>query len=88
MATRSSLTGALLIAALIASAASVATAQTAAPAATVSPNEYRLGSGDVVRITVFQNPDLTLETRVTEAGIVSYPPARQCALGWLVGDSG
>ena len=34
-------------------------------------NEYRLGAGDVVRITVYQNPDLTLETRITEAGMVS-----------------
>ncbi|MCZ2440619.1 MAG: polysaccharide biosynthesis/export family protein, partial [Burkholderiales bacterium] len=25
--------------------------------------DYSLGAGDVVRISVFQNPDLTLETR-------------------------
>jgi polysaccharide export outer membrane protein len=43
----------------------------AAPAA--AANEYRLGSGDVIRISVYQNPDLTLETRVTEAGVVSLP---------------
>ena len=47
-------------------------AQAAAPAAAL-PTEYRLGAGDVVRIAVFQNPDLTLETRVTEAGVISYP---------------
>ena len=47
-------------------------AQPAVPAAAV-PTEYRLGAGDVVRIAVFQNPDLTLETRVTEAGVISYP---------------
>jgi len=35
--------------------------------------EYRLGSGDVIRIVVFQNPDLTVETRVTENGSISYP---------------
>lgn len=35
--------------------------------------EYQLGSGDSIRITVFQNPDLTVETRVTENGTVSYP---------------
>jgi polysaccharide export outer membrane protein len=35
--------------------------------------EYRLGAGDVVRIFVFQNADLSLETRVTDAGSVSYP---------------
>jgi polysaccharide export outer membrane protein len=46
-----------------------------------APNEYRLGAGDVVRIGVFQNPDLTLETRVTEAGIVSYPLLGNVRLG-------
>ena len=44
---------------------------TAAPAAE-SP-EYRLGAGDTIRITVYQNPDLTLETRITESGVISYP---------------
>ena len=38
------------------------------------PNlSYRLGSGDVIRITVFQNPDLALETRVSESGTITYP---------------
>jgi len=35
--------------------------------------EYRLGPGDAVRIQVFQNSDLTLETRVSEAGTITYP---------------
>ena len=35
--------------------------------------EYELGSGDNIRIQVFQNPDLTLETRVTENGNIRYP---------------
>lgn len=35
--------------------------------------EYALGSGDVIRVTVFQNPDLTVETRVTENGSITYP---------------
>ena len=46
---------------------------TLAQTAPAAVNEYRIGAGDVVRIGVFQNPDLTLETRVTEAGVVSYP---------------
>ena len=46
-----------------------ALAQTAANA---TP-EYRLSAGDVVRISVFQNPDLSLETRVGDAGLISYP---------------
>lgn len=37
------------------------------------PADYALGPGDVVKITVFQNPDLTTETRVTEAGMVTFP---------------
>lgn len=45
--------------------------------------EYRLGSGDVMRINVYQNPDLTLETRVTEAGIISYPLLGNLRLGGL-----
>lgn len=58
-----------------------AQAQRPAPPATAA--EYRLGAGDVVRINVFQNPDLTLETRVTEAGIVSYPLLGNVRLGGL-----
>ena len=60
-----------------------AQAQPAGASVTASPNEYRLGSGDVVRISVFQNPDLTLETRITEAGIVSYPLLGNIRLGGL-----
>jgi polysaccharide export outer membrane protein len=35
--------------------------------------DYLLGPGDTIRIQVFQNPDLTLETRVTESGTITYP---------------
>ena len=35
--------------------------------------EYRLGAGDTIRITVFQNADLTVETRVTENGTITFP---------------
>lgn len=37
------------------------------------PADYRLGEGDGIKISVFQNPDLTLETRVSENGIITYP---------------
>jgi polysaccharide export outer membrane protein len=35
--------------------------------------EYQIGTGDNIRVLVFQNPDLTVETRVTENGTISYP---------------
>jgi polysaccharide biosynthesis/export protein len=34
---------------------------------------YLLGSGDVLRISVYNNPDLTLETRVGERGMITFP---------------
>jgi polysaccharide export outer membrane protein len=36
-------------------------------------DDYVLGPGDALRIQVFQNPDLTVEARVSEAGVISYP---------------
>ena len=45
--------------------------------------EYRIAAGDVLRIGVYQNPDLTMETRVTEAGGVSYPLLGNIRLGGL-----
>lgn len=35
--------------------------------------EYLLAAGDVVRISVFQNPDLGLEARIAEDGTINYP---------------
>lgn len=32
-----------------------------------------LGAGDVVRITVYNNPDLTVETKIAEGGNVTFP---------------
>jgi len=48
-----------------------------------NPAEYRLGAGDVVRVSVYQNPDLTLETRITETGAISYPLLGSVRLGGL-----
>lgn len=53
-----------------------------APAA-APVDEHVLGAGDVIRISVFQNPDLTLETRVSEQGQITYPLVGQLALGGL-----
>ncbi|MET0378407.1 MAG: polysaccharide export protein EpsE [Spongiibacteraceae bacterium] len=35
--------------------------------------EYVLTPGDIIRITVYQNPDLTTETRVSESGTITFP---------------
>ncbi len=57
-------------------AACCAQAQSAQP-------EYELGKGDNIRILVFQNPDLTVETRVTENGTISYPLVGTLKIGGL-----
>lgn len=35
--------------------------------------EHILGPGDVIRIAVYQNPDLSLETRISELGEIAFP---------------
>src|SRR5512133_2034351 len=32
-----------------------------------------LGPGDVIRVTVYQNPDLTTEARISELGQINFP---------------
>jgi polysaccharide export outer membrane protein len=48
-----------------------------------TPPNYPLGPGDVVRIQVFQNPDLTTETRVSENGNITYPLIGNVDVGGL-----
>ena len=43
--------------------------------------QYRLGAGDSIRISVFQNPNLALETRVGEDGAITYPLIGRIAVG-------
>lgn len=49
----------------------------------VQAAEYRLESGDIIRITVFQNPDLTTETRVAESGGIAFPLVGTVPVGGL-----
>ena len=44
---------------------------------------YILGPGDMLKISVYNNPDLTLETRVTETGTISFPLLGEVALGGI-----
>ena len=74
----------LLLATVLGFAAIGAQAQAGAPAAATSAAaEYRLGAGDVVRIVVYQNADLTLETRVSENGVISFPLLGNVRIGGL-----
>ena len=52
-------------------------------AAAPKADEYVLGAGDVIRVSVFQNPDLTLETRISEQGQITFPLVGNLALGGL-----
>lgn len=36
-------------------------------------NDYRMGTGDVLRITVYGQPDLSTEARVGESGNITFP---------------
>ena len=45
--------------------------------------DYPLGAGDTIRVQVFQNPDLTIETRVAESGAITYPLIGSVDLGGL-----
>jgi polysaccharide export outer membrane protein len=72
----------LLLAAVLGLSVLGAQAQTGTAPAAASA-EYRLGAGDVVRVVVYQNPDLTLETRVSETGVVSYPLLGNVRIGGL-----
>jgi polysaccharide export outer membrane protein len=71
------------LAALAGTTAVSAQASSAAPVRAAPAAEYRLGAGDVVRITVFQNPELTLESRLTEGGQISFPLLGAVRLGGL-----
>jgi len=45
--------------------------------------DYVLAAGDVIRVTVFQSPELSLDTRIPESGVVSYPLLGAVNLGGL-----
>ena len=68
----------LLLAALSLTGVSLAVA--AEPRANI---DYKLGQGDAIRIVVFQNPDLTLDSRVSESGTITYPLIGTVDIGGL-----
>jgi polysaccharide biosynthesis/export protein len=39
----------------------------------IAQQQYLLTPGDIIKISVFKNPDLSLDARVSETGAISYP---------------
>lgn len=66
-----------------AEAAGVAGVALVANPAADSQREYVLGAGDIIRVSVFQNPDLTVETRISEAGTITFPLVGTVPVGGL-----
>ena len=52
-------------------------------AAAADKDEYQLGPGDIIRIQVFQNADLTLDARVSENGTISFPLIGSARVGGM-----
>jgi polysaccharide export outer membrane protein len=45
--------------------------------------EYKVGTGDMLAITVYDEPDLTLQRRVTERGLIDFPLIGQVQVAGL-----
>lgn len=73
----------ILLAIVMAAAGFSIPVQAQAAAATVVTPDYPLGAGDAIRVQVFQNPDLTIETRVSENGAITYPLIGSTEIGGL-----
>lgn len=60
---------------------------TQAPATSTAPvsvnQDYRLGPGDAIGIQVYQSPDLSVDARVAESGVIGYPLVGSIQLGGL-----
>lgn len=71
--------------ALTAGAATLGACSTMAPATDemIEPVEYRLGPGDQIRITVFNEPDLTGPYTVGAQGMIAYPLVGSIRAGGL-----
>ena len=58
-----------------------------APVASSAPGsvnqDYRLGPGDAIGVQVYQSPDLSVDARVAESGVINYPLVGSIQLGGL-----
>lgn len=72
-----------LFAAFFAAIASCGAVQAQVPASVPDTTEYILGPGDVIRVNVYQIPDLTAETRISESGQITFPLLGNVNVGGL-----
>jgi len=49
----------------------------------VYADDVQLGPGDMLKISVYGNPDLAVETRVNDEGVISYPLVGEIKVGGL-----
>jgi polysaccharide export outer membrane protein len=73
----------ICLATLICYVAMAIATQSLSHARETSQGRELLGPGDGVRITVFQNPDLTTETRISERGMIVFPLIGEVKLSGL-----
>ena len=74
----------VLLALTLCSSAFAQTSPSANPTPTAAKPESVLGVGDVVKITVYQNPDLTVDgARVSENNQINFPLIGNVAIGGL-----
>lgn len=55
----------------------------AKPAEAQPAPEYPIGPGDIVKITVYNNPDLTTEAEISQNGSISFPLVGEVKVGGL-----
>lgn len=55
----------------------------AAAGGSAQQRDYRLGAGDSIGVQVYQVPDLSVDARVSETGVISYPLVGTVQLGGL-----
>lgn len=81
-----SLSAAGAMAQTLAAAPAQAVPPAGAPAGAASvpvQQDYRLGPGDSIGVQVYQSPDLSVDARVSETGVISYPLVGSLQLGGL-----
>jgi len=64
-------------------AAALCLAATTLSGAVIAQSRDVLGEGDSIRITIFQSPDLTTETRISERGTITFPLIGEVQLSGL-----